>query len=153
MRAFERREREERREKRERIARMPVEEKRVATEELKGKRKKGGGGVIDDIFASAKSEKKKKVREEVEALKEKEHQQQKKKREKKKRDGAGGTDGEKFVPAVYSQTKDDIDLDALLPRYRRKKTNEGYVVYSERELRINQGGGTPLCPFECNCCF
>jgi len=26
-------------------------------------------------------------------------------------------------------------------------------VYSTDQLRLGQGGGTPLCPFDCQCCF
>ncbi|KAI6031889.1 hypothetical protein BKA83DRAFT_4206908, partial [Pisolithus microcarpus] len=34
----------------------------------------------------------------------------------------------------------------------RPKTEEGYSIYKEDELGIgNAGGGTPLCPFDCNC--
>lgn len=36
----------------------------------------------------------------------------------------------------------------------RRKTEEGFSVYKEDELGINvETGGTPLCPFDCNCCF
>jgi hypothetical protein len=37
----------------------------------------------------------------------------------------------------------------------RRKTEEGYLIYTEEELGINAetGGDTPLCPFDCNCCF
>ncbi|CAD6888472.1 unnamed protein product [Tilletia laevis] len=35
----------------------------------------------------------------------------------------------------------------------RKRTEEGFPIYSESELKIGQGGGTPLCPFDCDCCF
>ncbi len=31
--------------------------------------------------------------------------------------------------------------------------NEGLPIYSLDSLRINQGGGTDLCPFDCFCCF
>ncbi|KAF8898586.1 hypothetical protein BD779DRAFT_1687491 [Infundibulicybe gibba] len=35
----------------------------------------------------------------------------------------------------------------------RKKTEEGWAVYKEDELGIgDQGGDTPLCPFDCDCC-
>eukprot|EP00299_Pterocystis_sp_00344_P006190 c17976_g1_i1.p1 GENE.c17976_g1_i1~~c17976_g1_i1.p1 ORF type:complete len:104 (+),score=22.12 c17976_g1_i1:36-347(+) len=36
---------------------------------------------------------------------------------------------------------------------KRKRTEEGYPIYTEEELRIGQGGDTPLCPFDCDCCF
>jgi hypothetical protein len=35
----------------------------------------------------------------------------------------------------------------------RKRTDEGFLVYSEAELQMNQGGDTELCPFDCTCCY
>ncbi|KIJ68294.1 hypothetical protein HYDPIDRAFT_106468 [Hydnomerulius pinastri MD-312] len=36
----------------------------------------------------------------------------------------------------------------------RRKTDDGYNIYKEDELGITSGGGdTPLCPFDCECCF
>ncbi|KAF8078469.1 hypothetical protein FPV67DRAFT_1465377 [Lyophyllum atratum] len=36
----------------------------------------------------------------------------------------------------------------------RKKTVEGWAIYKEEELGIrDEGGDTPLCPFDCECCF
>ncbi|EJT52095.1 hypothetical protein A1Q1_06633 [Trichosporon asahii var. asahii CBS 2479] len=36
----------------------------------------------------------------------------------------------------------------------RKRTEEGYLVFKEAELGIDpEAGGTPLCPFDCECCF
>ncbi|KZT74730.1 DUF1764-domain-containing protein [Daedalea quercina L-15889] len=36
----------------------------------------------------------------------------------------------------------------------RRKTEEGYNIYKEDELGVsNEGGDTPLCPFDCDCCF
>jgi len=36
----------------------------------------------------------------------------------------------------------------------RRKTEEGFSIYKEDELGItDQGGDTPLCPFDCQCCF
>jgi len=29
----------------------------------------------------------------------------------------------------------------------------GLPVYTMKQLKIGQGGGTPLCPFDCDCCF
>ncbi|KAF7310738.1 hypothetical protein HMN09_00616800 [Mycena chlorophos] len=35
----------------------------------------------------------------------------------------------------------------------RRKTEEGFAIYKEDELGINdEGGDTPLCPFDCDCC-
>ena len=38
----------------------------------------------------------------------------------------------------------------------RKRTEEGYAIYTEDELGLGnggKGGDTPLCPFDCECCF
>jgi hypothetical protein len=34
-----------------------------------------------------------------------------------------------------------------------KRTSDGLTLYQEDELRIGQGGDTPLCPFDCDCCM
>ncbi|RIB19643.1 hypothetical protein C2G38_1252654 [Gigaspora rosea] len=35
----------------------------------------------------------------------------------------------------------------------RKTTEDGLAVYDINELNIGNGGDTPLCPFDCDCCF
>ena len=36
----------------------------------------------------------------------------------------------------------------------RAKTEEGWNVYTEAELKLGgAGGGTDMCPFDCDCCF
>lgn len=36
----------------------------------------------------------------------------------------------------------------------RRKTDEGFSIFKEAELGIrDEGGDTPLCPFDCQCCF
>ncbi len=40
----------------------------------------------------------------------------------------------------------------------RKRTEEGYAIYTEEELGLGpgssgRGGDTDLCPFDCDCCF
>ncbi|EKM60950.1 uncharacterized protein PHACADRAFT_24178 [Phanerochaete carnosa HHB-10118-sp] len=36
----------------------------------------------------------------------------------------------------------------------RRKTEDGFLIFKEDELGINaESGGTPLCPFDCQCCF
>ncbi|XP_038897937.1 uncharacterized protein C6G9.01c [Benincasa hispida] len=41
------------------------------------------------------------------------------------------------------------------PSRRRKKTGDGLIIYTEEELGFGNpdAGGTPLCPFDCSCCF
>ena len=37
----------------------------------------------------------------------------------------------------------------------RKRTADGFTIYTEEELGISKAdaGNTPLCPFDCDCCF
>ncbi|MBA0626344.1 hypothetical protein Godav_004025, partial [Gossypium davidsonii] len=37
----------------------------------------------------------------------------------------------------------------------RKRTADGFAIYTEEELGISKSdaGSTPLCPFDCDCCF
>ncbi|XP_058097185.1 uncharacterized protein C6G9.01c [Magnolia sinica] len=40
------------------------------------------------------------------------------------------------------------------PPRPRRKTQDGFTIYSAEELGIGKdSGGTPLCPFDCSCCF
>ncbi|KAK4274937.1 hypothetical protein QN277_018094 [Acacia crassicarpa] len=41
------------------------------------------------------------------------------------------------------------------PSRPRKTTEDGLAIYTEDELSINKAdaGNTPLCPFDCSCCF
>ena len=38
-------------------------------------------------------------------------------------------------------------------RGKRRKTDDGLPIYSEKELNIGQGGDTAECPFDCWCCY
>ena len=36
----------------------------------------------------------------------------------------------------------------------RKRTEEGYLIYTEDELQLAKASGnTPACPFDCECCY
>ena len=35
----------------------------------------------------------------------------------------------------------------------RIDSESGFKVYKAHLLRVGEGGGTPLCPFDCDCCF
>jgi hypothetical protein len=39
------------------------------------------------------------------------------------------------------------------PPVERIDKESGLKVYKAHLLRIGEGGGTPLCPFDCDCCF
>ncbi|KAI3872621.1 hypothetical protein MKX03_037360 [Papaver bracteatum] len=91
---------------------------------------------IDEIFAIRK--KRKKELEEVEKAQEKESLELIKSAKKMKRSRV--SEGVAFVDP---------------PSRPRRKTNDGFTIYSETELGIanSDAGGTRLCPFDCSCCF
>lgn len=47
----------------------------------------------------------------------------------------------------------DDELAFRDSRGTRPKTDDGLPIYTVEELKIGLGGDTPLCPFDCNCCF
>ncbi|KAH8108826.1 DUF1764-domain-containing protein [Phellopilus nigrolimitatus] len=62
--------------------------------------------------------------------------------------------------ATKSKTKKGAGPDGEKVRFTdsrgtgpRRKTEEGFSVFKEDELGIgDEGGDTPLCPFDCDCC-
>jgi hypothetical protein len=67
------------------------------------------------------------------------------KRVQQKRQVGGGEEKQKV----------DQKLKLAKQQRARKKTSDGLTVYSEEELGFGkkEAGGTPLCPFDCHCCF
>jgi len=51
-----------------------------------------------------------------------------------------------------AEPADDLGFGSSTTR-GRKRTEEGFFVYTTDELKIGQGGDTPLCPFDCECCY
>ncbi|WOK97689.1 hypothetical protein Cni_G06397 [Canna indica] len=52
--------------------------------------------------------------------------------------------------------KRKVDPDeSIEARGRRRRTADGFAIYSADELGFGKAdaGGTPLCPFDCSCCF
>ena len=97
------------------------------------------GGEIEEIFTAAK--KRKKIEREKTEKPTKDAAKVKnttKKNKKKKKGKLGNENG-------FGESESRP----------RKKTEEGLSVYTEEELGLNKadGGGTPLCPFDCSCCF
>lgn len=66
----------------------------------------------------------------------------------KKDDSFPGTTGS----AVSIGDSDFFDSRGL-KRKTRALTEDGYPIYTPSELKIGMGGGTDLCPFDCNCCY
>jgi Eukaryotic protein of unknown function (DUF1764) len=115
-------------------------------EEEKSKRR---GNEIDDLFAGKKMKKRQQA--ETEAAVAKQQKQHQDKKRKKGGHGSGNVSGKKFG-------EDDKWVDDGLGGVFN---NEGYTgrvedgvrVFKAHLLRKPQSGGTPDCPFDCDCCF
>ncbi|KZP01793.1 DUF1764-domain-containing protein [Calocera viscosa TUFC12733] len=67
----------------------------------------------------------------------------------------------KVAGVVKARAKRKVELDEEERAFRdsrgkepRRKTEEGWNIYKEDELGMTKAGGdTPLCPFDCDCCF
>jgi len=68
------------------------------------------------------------------------------------------TAGPSDAPKKKKTKKEDKDEETEFRDSRgtgpRRRTEEGFAIYKEDELGISpEGGDTPLCPFDCECCF
>ncbi|MES1915255.1 MAG: hypothetical protein MHM6MM_007231 [Cercozoa sp. M6MM] len=91
-----------------------------------------------------------------------------------KKKSAKSKKGDDFMTALFAGRKkkskkhseqsksDETEATALPPvdddflvrdKKGRTYTNDGLPVYTTTELKIGQGGDTPLCPFDCECCY
>lgn len=56
--------------------------------------------------------------------------------------------------AAPCHTDDSDFFDSRgLKRKTRALTEDGFPIFTPNELKIGMGGGTDLCPFDCNCCY
>ena len=53
--------------------------------------------------------------------------------------------GEEYDPSLC--------IDPNNARVHRFDRESGFNVYKAHHLGLGHGGGTPLCPFDCMCCF
>ncbi|CAH9144914.1 unnamed protein product [Cuscuta epithymum] len=69
---------------------------------------------------------------------------------------AGDAHGKPKKPMIKKKDKKSLDDNRLVSGSRpKKRTGDGFTIYTEEELGINKAdaGGTRLCPFDCDCCF
>jgi len=63
----------------------------------------------------------------------------------------------KVASGEPTKAEKDEDADEAFRDSRgtsgRRTTEDGLNIYDINELNIGKGGDTPLCPFDCECCF
>ncbi|GMH39824.1 hypothetical protein BSKO_07728 [Bryopsis sp. KO-2023] len=119
----------------------------------KRKRKKGGAWKKSNVEKRQSGNEKKPSDGDIAALDDIFEQLKKPDKGKEKVPKKGNEEKESIMPSIQvAGNKDDIFGNKKGPG--RKKTEEGYSIYGEDELGLaNEGGDTPLCPFDCDCCF
>ena len=81
--------------------------------------------------------------------------------EDEEREGEGEGEGNQIVKRPEKKKKkktksqETTGLSQMSPKKPRRKTEDGFSVYTEEDLGWNKknAGGTNLCPFDCDCCF
>jgi hypothetical protein len=65
-------------------------------------------------------------------------------------DGSKDEDGN----ATYGLINNAYNPGKIInPEAPLERIQDGVPVYKAHLLKVGEGGGTPLCPFDCNCCF
>lgn len=136
---------------------------------------------IDELFSELKKRKKHEEKEEEEAQDPENSEveeradlipkleKMKKKRKITKNTASGGYEPEDEAALIPVDDEEDeeqpLEYGIIQSNYKRSKiTNPeapleridpgtGLPVYKAHLLRVGEGGGTSLCPFDCNCCF
>eukprot|EP00038_Savillea_parva_P012052 m.201901 g.201901 ORF g.201901 m.201901 type:complete len:205 (-) comp21618_c0_seq1:64-678(-) len=130
----------------------PAESKGATSAAVEG----AGAASLDDLFSGFTAAKKQKKRHDAEAgpvtsshtaggsVKAAGAPQQAKKRK-----------GKDPAPTQSVPLEDDDGFfDSRGKKNKRKYTSDGFPIYTENELKISADAGTtPLCPFDCQCCF
>ncbi|KAL1916310.1 uncharacterized protein VTP21DRAFT_5927 [Calcarisporiella thermophila] len=51
------------------------------------------------------------------------------------------------------RANDDDNFSDSRGSKSRRTTEDGLPLFDVKELKIGEGGDTPLCPFDCDCCY
>lgn len=100
---------------------------------------------IDNLFADIKTKKAEKLLN-VKKLEEKEKLKKVKKIKPVAEEGSSSSYG------VIKSSYETVITNPEAPLERIDKES-GLPVYKAHLLKVGEGGGTELCPFDCNCCF
>lgn len=115
--------------------------------------KKQKASEIDDIFSSAKKGAAKGPSRPADGKNQETKPQQHNKRSEPYQRKSIPAEAPAAKKPKVQGSKDDI-FGEDVGKGSRKRTEEGYAIYTEDELGFGKkGGDTDLCPFDCDCCF
>lgn len=129
-------------------SKKPVEEHISAADEVVEKnksKKKKVGNEIDEIFQVKKAKKSKTPDNNQDVLGS----------EKKLANGIKEGGNSKKTKNKHKRNKEVALDESAEARGPRRRTAEGLAIYAADEISWGKAdaGGTPLCPFDCSCCF
>lgn len=103
---------------------------------------------IDDLFDSLKKKKAEKLDAEAAEREEKKIRKKAEKLEQKQ-------SIEHETSSSYGLISSDLASKIISPEapLERIDAESGLPVYKAHLLKVGEGGGTALCPFDCDCCF
>ncbi|KAF8681909.1 hypothetical protein HU200_045360 [Digitaria exilis] len=129
----------------------PIEEQPEQAAAEKKPKKQKARDEIDEIFSAAKADKKRKSAQQEEA----EAQGGKRKKPKERTEGGSNKKKSNKTPGSKGKGRVANDDGEEFEKRPRRRTNDGLTIYSAEELGFGKAdaGGTPLCPFDCDCCF
>lgn len=136
-----------------------IQDNEVVVEKIPISPQKKVGTEIDEIFAGKKRKKSEPEKAEKPNGDATVNPEKKKKTKRDKRSDDGGFTDATVNPKKMKKNKRDKGSDEggfMDPPSRpRTRTNDGLAIFTEEELGISKAdaGGTPLCPFDCSCCF
>ena len=109
-----------------------------------------GAAEVDELFGKLNKRKKEKREEEEKEYREEEERRLRRKTERKelKMLAARGINNDQV--GTITSSGEIISPNPPIHRWDRAS---GLPVYKCKALKTEDGGGTPLCPFDCNCCF
>lgn len=109
---------------------------------------------IDELFSVLKDKKKEEVTKRADEIRYSEEREKKqRKKETRNKNNIEGSNGRVIPPGLILPTGVTTFIISPEAPLERIDKDSGLPVYKAHLLKVGEGGGTSLCPFDCTCCF